>query len=197
MIRHKIYVIYLLLGLTISLTGGLLAYLFLPGDWITQIKMWSERNPGFLQLLGIITTVLIVLPSVIRSIVRKILGRLQQADTSTLTVEHNYLLQLLDWYDEMQRHPLVPNEDEILELQAEIIVEPKFKIIETVNDKTNISNEGRYTSNLVKTLLKSRIPVVVLGDPGAGKSVSLRKVMVSLARQGLQRRLLSSQHIFV
>jgi hypothetical protein len=103
-------------------------------------------------------------------------------------VEHNYLLQMQDWFYEMQRQPLVPDEEQILNLKAQIFVEPKFRVFELASRQEQKNKDGKLTSNITKLLMSTKNPVVVLGDPGAGKSTSLLKVMLSLIEDGIRKK---------
>jgi ABC-type sulfate/molybdate transport systems ATPase subunit len=41
--------------------------------------------------------------------------------------------------------------------------------------------DNKLTRNIVRTLLKYHEPLVLLGDPGSGKSVTLRQIGLKLA----------------
>lgn len=157
--------------------------------WCEEVTRWSEKNQGLVALVGVVLATAIGL---LTMLAQHLAGRRARSgaggdDPERLRLEYNYLLQLIDWYEELQRHPLFPEEGEIVELQAELAVEPKFEIVE-IGSRQNSAGRGKFTSDLVNRLLKESKPVVVLGDPGAGKSVALRKVMLTLARAGLRER---------
>jgi hypothetical protein len=180
----------ILVLLVLIAAAGAEAYSRLPlWQWYEGVGRWAEKNTG---LVAVISGVLATAIGLATLLVTYLVGRRERHGTAghdpeRLALEHNYLLQLIELFEELQRQPLFPEEGEIVELQAELAVEPKFELVE-VSSRQNPTGRGKFTSDLVNRLLKESKPVVVLGDPGAGKSVALRKVMLTLARAGLRQR---------
>jgi len=165
-----------------------LFYMPLLKQWLFSFIALADKHEGFIAFIGVVLALITLLP-----LAQQIWGKRHPKpllDPNRTILEHNYLHQLEDLFKELQRNPLMPDsEGEILELRAELIIEPKFKISEATPQHENNLDKGKFTSNLVKTLLKAKTPVVVLGEPGAGKSVSLQKAMLSLAKQGTTQAL--------
>ncbi len=180
----------ILVLLVLIAAAGAEAYNRLPlWQWHEGVGRWAEKNTGLVALISVVLATAIGLATLL---VTYLAGRRERHgaavhDPERLALEHNYLLQLIELFEELQRQPLFPEEGEIVELQAELAVEPKFELVE-VSSRQNPTGRGKFTSDLVNRLLKESKPVVVLGDPGAGKSVALRKVMLTLARAGLRQR---------
>ncbi len=108
--------------------------------------------------------------------------RVSEAELPAL--EQNYLRQVKAELDDRQQSPLGHNDKEEIALEALILVEPEYKVFPSSVDPAVQPDRGKRTSNLVRTLLDSDDPVVVLGQPGAGKSVALRRVGLRLVEMG-------------
>lgn len=54
-------------------------------------------------------------------------------------------------------------------------------------DSAGINRQSRIVRNVAKLLRRKAEPVILLGDPGSGKSMTLRKVGLEIARAGLKR----------
>jgi hypothetical protein len=173
--------------LIIVFTVASLFHLFPLSQWLFALIGWADTHSGFLELLGLIITVITIILGGIRYNLKTKKGPLDESDPQLRTLEHSYLHQLENLFEEMRRHPLVPDEAEILELQAELVVEPKYRVFPVLTQDQDRPSKGKLTSDLVGTLLKAEAPVVILGEPGSGKSVSLLKVMLELVRQGLKQ----------
>lgn len=164
--------------------AGVAAYGRLPWrQWWQGLAQWAEAHQGLISLVGVFVGV--VAAVAVAHWQRRWQQGASKDDPGRLALEHNYLKQLVDkFYEDLWKHPLSPDEEsEILELQAELHVEPKFRVFDDETARRDPA-AGETTSDLVSTLLKSDVPVVVLGEPGAGKSVALRKVMLTLAHEG-------------
>lgn len=109
-------------------------------------------------------------------------------DAELTALERNYLAQVKADLDDRQLSPLGHTDEEEIALEAQILVEPEYKVFQADVDPSVQPDRGKRTSNLVKTLLHSTEPVVVLGQPGAGKSVALRRVGLSLVDLGKDER---------
>jgi len=48
--------------------------------------------------------------------------------------------------------------------------------------------QGSYIKSVVPRVLQSRQPILLLGDPGSGKSITLRQIALELGRRAKQRR---------
>ncbi len=109
-------------------------------------------------------------------------ARVSEAELDAL--ERNYLAQVKADLDDRQLSPLGHTEDEEIALEAQIFVEPAYKVFKADVDPSVQPDRGERTSDLVRTLLESTEPVAVLGQPGAGKSVALRRVGLRLVDLG-------------
>jgi len=75
--------------------------------------------------------------------------------------------------------------------QSGKLVEPLYWVLKEMAPGENLNNlnahaalsmpDNKLTRNIVSTLLKSAEPLVLLGDPGSGKSVTLRQIGLKLA----------------
>src|SRR5262249_39768018 len=50
-----------------------------------------------------------------------------------------------------------------------------------------INQRSRIVRNIVRTLIHAQYPLVLLGDPGTGKSMTLREVAKEIATNGVRR----------
>lgn len=78
-------------------------------------------------------------------------------------------------------------------ITARYFVSPQSESAEPEIDSRDLitQKQGRFTRNIIKTLLGSNIPLVLLGDPGSGKSVTLRHIGMEVARRELMKRRIS------
>jgi hypothetical protein len=114
----------------------------------------------------------------------------RRIDPDRLADDRGYLQRLQRELDkEAKEQPLVPTQDQVIQQTAEIsepIVPPWYEVYPAVGGRKSGRDEGKRTKDLVGFLLNSDIPVVVLGDPGSGKSISLQQVARALIKDGLQ-----------
>jgi len=114
-------------------------------------------------------------------------------DRDRLTVEHNYLRQLGEEVERQLRSaPLGVQVGDVIDLPAKTepeptLVTPRYRVVRPAVNTGRGSERSRKTSNLVRWLLRERDPIVVLGDPGAGKSVTLRVLALQLVERGLRQ----------
>jgi hypothetical protein len=113
------------------------------------------------------------------------IARQPAATSEDLARECDYLLELLSYLERYQPAPLRPRRDEHIAAAAEI--RPSFSIL-SVKDRLTPRARGKTTQNLVGKLLSAATPYVVLGEPGSGKSVALRRVAAEIARRGQKAR---------
>ena len=140
--------------------------------------------PAFLiawEAIGSIAGVLAVLVALLQWW----LSRRPAPSSADLAVERNYLLELLPYLERYQPAPLRMRNGEHIAASAEI--RPSFNIL-SVKDRMTQRPKGKTTQNLVRKLLRSKAPYVVLGGPGSGKSVALRRVAASIAERGQKDR---------
>ncbi len=188
---------YLALTLLIAAAAGVIVYLQVCttpagcGVWSwAEAKQWAHDNQGLVTLVSMVIAFAGLLVAIFFGLLpylnkRK---RSKRHTAEQLALEHNYLRELIQWFRDEKRDPLSADETEIIELKADII-KPRYRLFAAAAGPQQESpDEGRITDDLVATLLKSKDPIVVLGEPGAGKSVSLSKVMLTLAREGLSQQ---------
>lgn len=119
-------------------------------------------------------------------------GRGREVEPKQVAVEQNYLRRLEDELNrDAKAQPLVPTDDQIVRLAGTIsdppeIVSPRYRVFSAVDSGGASDDQGKLTTNLVRFLLKSDVPVVILGDPGSGKSLSLQQVARVLIKHGLK-----------
>jgi hypothetical protein len=184
---------------------GVLALWLVTSPWVSEHvagpSSWAEKHKGVVELAAFLSTFFFGLLAVIRWL---FLGpasdaqeptRAKTTDKNQVEIERRYLEELLVVFEEMQHDSsrLTPEtEEEIVEMRAQLNVEPRYRIDPFSGDTDLCSYDGdqakdkpTFSKDLVGLLLKTRDPVVVIGDPGSGKTVSLQKTMVALVHKGL------------
>src|SRR5229473_4855941 len=160
--------------------GGIVADL---GSALEALAKWSNANQGLVAVIAAVVTALVTIAAVLLT---HWLGS-RKAAPAPRSGEINYLIALEQYLLDLQKMPLAHDESEILALHAEMVL-PQYRIFDATSPKDNSGRKGQTTRNLAHALLASDKPVVVKGDPGAGKSVSLRRVGLDLARRERARK---------
>jgi hypothetical protein len=176
------------------LVGSAAVLFVVGGTWLTVV-LWRGGATGAAQAnvlavpIGMIGIAVAFVP-VVLGLRRK--DRHRSRDTKRRQIERNYLELLrstLDYEVNLQPH-LLPGPGEIIKtpgLISEYVPEipPVFRIFPVGPYRGQLGDRGKLTKNVVKYLLKSSEPVVVLGDPGSGKTVSLQQVTRRLIEREL------------
>ena len=71
---------------------------------------------------------------------------------------------------------------------------PKFsQIFGSGSEQPKKKSEGYFTKNLFREATSRNEPIILLGDPGSGKSVSARQLTITVARKALKSRQVNRQ----
>lgn len=124
--------------------------------------------------------------------------RKERKEFSDTEKEKAYLYAFLAFLEELDR-PIGYNEDEYTALKGLLVEEETISLRflfrqATSNDQIGLiprdivsTENGRHIGDIYNLLVTHKEPIIVLGEPGSGKSVTLRNMALRITRQQIEK----------